>query len=444
MERVKEQAEKSASEAKARVLALQAQLDESQANAGKREQELTQRLSEADEERARQRQLAAADCARLEQQLNEARERARHEVAVFNANSLNLDSLLHESAERQATTPTPTPTSVTTEEATPVSDNKKSVNIGGETKATAAAAASSKTTATHDEDIGLISKLNRRIGVLELERKHYMRTCHLFGLNPDRNNNKNGNDNDNGTETAASLNLSSAAAMGDQLERLQFEKDYELIKSQELDLENQKLREELSRLRDLVADNQSGKSDSPINIEMMNQFDALNEEVQFIREECVQLKSLLISRHKLDALKQHNNNNNNTTMTASATNRTAYIGNGSSADRDQDELTAIDVSAMNTEGNEFEVGYNTQKILNRFLENQLVDLKRRYEADRADMQKDVHTLKAENERQAELLLHISNTTSTSASSSTPDSDIESNESILKNEIIKLTAANLVS
>ena len=81
--------------------------------------------------------------------------------------------------------------------------------------------------------------------------------------------------------------------------RLQQEKDYELIKSQEFELENQKLREDLNRIRDLCADNQIGNTDSKISEEMMNQFDALSEECQRRRDECIQLKSLLVSRHKL-------------------------------------------------------------------------------------------------------------------------------------------------
>ncbi len=188
--------------------------------------------------------------------------------------------------------------------------------------------------------------------------------------------------------------------------RLQQEKDYELIKSQEYELENQKLREDLSRLRDLCADNQIGQNtDSLISSEMMSQFDALNEECQRRREECIQLKSILVSRHKM-----HN-------------------GNDQCSDSGSD---TTDINAMVTDGsNEFEIGYNTQKVLNRILENQNVEMKREYEGERKRAAAELERLRQENERQQEILMQ----------SLTPESLAEAT---FKNEIVKLTENNLVS
>lgn len=184
--------------------------------------------------------------------------------------------------------------------------------------------------------------------------------------------------------------------------RLQQEKDYELIKSQEFELENQKLREDLTRIRDLCADNQIGNTDSKINDEMMNQFDALNEECQRRRDECIQLKSLLVSRHKLQ--------------------------NGSdNAESDMD--TALD--GMAVDGNEFEIGYNTQKILNRILENQNNEMKRSHEQETELIKKEMQQLREENDRQQEILMQ----------NLSPESLAEAT---YKNEIMKLTENNLVS
>lgn len=100
-------------------------------------------------------------------------------------------------------------------------------------------------------DISLISKLQRRIAALELEKKS-LRMASSSSSSAT-------------TTTTSKLSLSSAAAhhhdnnnnqqplLEDEgglslVERLQQDKDYELIKAQELELENQKLREDLNRL----------------------------------------------------------------------------------------------------------------------------------------------------------------------------------------------------
>ena len=241
-------------------------------------------------------------------------------------------------------------------------------------------------------DLTLVSKLNRRIAALEAERKEFLK------------NKPNINESEHLTEVTHDSPLSSNNA--NSIEKLQQEKDYELIKSQELELENQKLREDLNRLRDLVADNQSGKVDSLINKEMMSQFDALNEEVQRRRDECIHLKSLLVTRHYMS----HRRN---------------------SGQNDDGSLENPDPSLIMTDGNEFEVGYNTQKLLNRILENQMNELKRTNEAEINNLQKELKQLKEENERQQNILMQ----------NLTPETLAEAT---YKNEIMKLADQNLVS
>lgn len=250
-------------------------------------------------------------------------------------------------------------------------------------------------------DVGLISKLNRRIAALELERKEFMKNGCLNNGLAEHDNNNNHND---------LLREHQNHSPVSQIERLQYEKDYEIIKSQELELENQKLREDISRLRDLVADNQSGKMDTIINKEMINQFDALNEEVQRKREECIQLKSLLVSRHNMNKLNCTQDHDHMNGMT-------------------QNEMDIGDISSINTDGNEFEVGYNTQKILNRILENQMNEMKRNSESEKLALLKEMKSLKDENERQQNLLMQ-----------NLPPESLA--EATYKNEIIKLADQNL--
>ena len=246
-------------------------------------------------------------------------------------------------------------------------------------------------------DVSLISKLNRRIASLEMENRQFSHGGQAGraangGPLVEQDNNNNIND------------LSEA----EKFERMQQEKDYEMIKSQELEFENQKLKEDLTRLRDFVSENQQtgGMSESIINKEMINQFDALNEEVQRRRDECIQLKSLLIAKHRASF---HSGDNH----------------------LDPNKEDADDINSLNTDGNEFEVGYNTQKILNRILENQMFEMKRSSETEKASLQKELKQLRDENERQQNLLLQ----------NLSPESLAEAT---YKNEIVKLADNNLVS
>lgn len=230
-------------------------------------------------------------------------------------------------------------------------------------------------------DITLIGKLQRRIASLELERKAATMR-----------------ESDNNNNTSSEVMIPCDIPSNLVIERLSIERDAELIKSQEFEFENLKLREDLSRLRDLVADNQIGKSDSLINQEMMSQFDAMSEEVQRRRDECIQLKSLLVARYRSET--------------------------GGASDS-----SSTDISSINTDGNEYEVGFNTQKILNRMLENQMTSLQRKYEGEKEELVKEIKSLRDETSRQQEIMIK----------NLSPEMLAEAT---YKNEIVKLADQNL--
>jgi hypothetical protein len=90
---------------------------------------------------------------------------------------------------------------------------------------------------------------------------------------------------------------------------------------------------------------------------------------------------------------------------------------------------AADISSINTDGNEYEVGFNTQKILNRMLENQITDLAKRHESERDLLLKDIKSLRDETSRQHDLLLK-----------DLPPESLA--EAAYKSEILKLADQNL--
>jgi hypothetical protein len=105
------------------------------------------------------------------------------------------------------------------------------------------------------------------------------------------------------------------------------------MRAQELEIENQKLRDELNELRKLY-DTES--SDDLINGEIKKQFLANNEELQRYRDECIQYKTIMITQNRM--LNKYNNK--------------SYTKD------DHSDLIA-------DSANEYEMVYNTQKILNR-------------------------------------------------------------------------------
>lgn len=145
--------------------------------------------------------------------------------------------------------------------------------------------------------------------------------------------------------------------------------DFEMIKSHELELENQKLREDLNRLRCLTEE--CTIDENLLSKEIIEQFNALNEEVQRRRDECIQLKSLLV-------------------------NKTRSFNNMLNPKDNIEDIV--------NDGNEFEMAYNTQKILNRMLTDQLQEAQRGFEAEKAQLLKEIGTLKVDNAKQHEILM----------------------------------------
>lgn len=103
-------------------------------------------------------------------------------------------------------------------------------------------------------DLSLISKLQRRIAALELEKKS---ANHLSMPNSSTSPSISASTTSTNTTTSTSgahdnNNNHPALIVGEDglnlIERLQQDKDYELIKSQELELENQRLRDDINRL----------------------------------------------------------------------------------------------------------------------------------------------------------------------------------------------------
>ena len=71
------------------------------------------------------------------------------------------------------------------------------------------------------------------------------------------------------------------------------EHDYDIIKSQEFELENS--------LRKLYDDNET---ESVISNEIKTQFNALSEELQKRRDECIQLKTILVNKSRTIKVEQ--------------------------------------------------------------------------------------------------------------------------------------------
>ena len=88
------------------------------------------------------------------------------------------------------------------------------------------------------------------------------------------------------------------------------------------------------------------------------------------------------------------------------------------------------VSNLNYEGNESELRYNSQKILNRVLENQMNEMKKKHDNEKKLIQVEMKKLIEENERQNNILLR----------NLAPEKLVEE---AYKNEIIKMAETNLV-
>ncbi|XP_042231898.1 unconventional myosin-Va-like isoform X3 [Homarus americanus] len=173
----------------------------------------------------------------------------------------------------------------------------------------------------------------------------------------------------------------------------------ELIRLQELEMENAKLKDDLNRLRKSIADSEPQNNRVQ---EFMKQFEALQDELERRREECIQLRTVLANRaHDLRSLTQ-----------------TSY---------------GKDVDIVNEDG-ELALAYQTQKQVNRRqLEEELKTEKLRYRESASEYKGELERLRRDNERQQKLLAQ----NLTKGDGSNP-------ETLLQSEIMRLTSENLTS
>lgn len=185
---------------------------------------------------------------------------------------------------------------------------------------------------------------------------------------------------------------------------------YDQQKMQELQMENNKLREELRTLqRAIAADDEHHHAGSRhANNAVMDQVKAMEEELDRRREECLQLKALMASR----------------TFDSREVAKESYGGH-------QDMLN---------EDGELVMAYKTQKDLNRLLQKDLDREKERFTMMESALRHELEDLKAESDRQRDLIeKNLDGSLASKTLTLSPDQAIEA---ALQFEIHRLTAENL--
>ncbi|CAL4082348.1 unnamed protein product, partial [Meganyctiphanes norvegica] len=215
------------------------------------------------------------------------------------------------------------------------------------------------------EDIGLVLQLQNKVRELEKDRRGLSRRCDQLETNQ-------------GSPT-------------DDPQHAQ-----ELIRLQELEMENAKQKDDLARLRKSIAD-QNPKNNQVQ--EFLKQFEALQDELDRRREECIQLKTVLANRsHDMHSFT-----------------KSSY---------------GKDVDIVNEDG-ELAVAYQTQKQVNRQLEEELSQQKMHQREIESEYKQELERLRKDNDRQQKLL----------AQNLTKGSGPQS-EQLLQSEIMRLTSENL--
>lgn len=165
---------------------------------------------------------------------------------------------------------------------------------------------------------------------------------------------------------------------------------------QELEMENAKQKDDLARLRKSIADQNPENNQVQ---EFMKQFEALQDELERRREECIQLRTVLANKsHDMHSLT-----------------KSSY---------------GKDVDIVNEDG-ELAVAYQTQKQVNRQLEEELNQQKIQQREIETEYKQELERLRKDNDRQQKLLAqNLSKGTG-------PQS-----EHLLQSEIMRLTQENL--
>ncbi|VDI51598.1 myosin V [Mytilus galloprovincialis] len=170
---------------------------------------------------------------------------------------------------------------------------------------------------------------------------------------------------------------------------------------QELENENDKLKREVGKLMKAITDSTdfTQQEVSPSGKELMDQFEAMNDELERRREECLQLRAMMAEK----------------SITTHAIAKESYGGNDNIVNED----------------NELAMAYRTQKELNRLLENQLQKTEKDSKKKEVTLKKQVKDLKEENEKQQKIIqqnLQLG-----------PEAKIEAT---MQHEITRLTSENL--
>ncbi|XP_076051638.1 dilute class unconventional myosin isoform X4 [Oratosquilla oratoria] len=173
----------------------------------------------------------------------------------------------------------------------------------------------------------------------------------------------------------------------------------EMIRLQELEMENAKLKDDLGRLRNSIAEAEPHNNRVQ---EFMKQFEALQDELERRREECIQLRTVLANRsHDLAAL------------------TSASYGK--------------DVDIVNEDG-ELAIAYQTQKQINRQLVEELQAEKARSREVEGEYKSELERLRKDNDRQQKLL-------AVNLTKGGPGGGLQA-EALLQSEIMRLTSENL--
>ncbi|XP_054279391.1 unconventional myosin-Va isoform X2 [Macrosteles quadrilineatus] len=170
------------------------------------------------------------------------------------------------------------------------------------------------------------------------------------------------------------------------------------FKLQQLEMENSKLKADLTSLRKTVADNVPGKSAD----ELMKQFMTQEKELVRLGDECVQLRGVL----------------------ANQTQGLRSIATSNYAAQD------MDMSLINEDG-ELVLAFEAQKKINRQLEDELQTCQMRWNVEREELVEELKRLREDNERQQRLL-----------SANLTKGPQSQNEAFLQHEIKRLTQENL--
>lgn len=217
------------------------------------------------------------------------------------------------------------------------------------------------------EDVSLVLKLQQKLKEVETEKSRLEKKIETLELQDDE-------------------------SPKDETKRTQ-----DLIRLQELEMENAKLKDNINKLRKSLSEHERGANGG--DEELLNQFSALQDELERRRDECIQLRTILAN--KSQDMKQ--------------VARDSYGG---------------EVDIINEDG-ELLMAFETQKKLTRQLETELQNAKKKYGTMEQEFRDEIKKLKEDNERQQKLI-----------SQNLQKTPRTQNEAIMQHEITRLTGENL--